>query len=357
MNYRNMTVYFLTGTGNSYRAACWLAEQAQAGGMAAAVIAAEAARPERELAAGPGQLFGLVFPVHGFTAPWHVIRFALSLPRRNGMQAFVAVPRGATKIGASPVFPGMEGTAGYLIALILSLKGYTVRGVTGLDMPSNWTLLHTSLSPANVACVLARAKAQAGQLLTRILAGRTYFNGLVCLSAGLALAPLSLLYLAVGRFWLSKLFFAANACTGCGVCVRNCPNGAVVLRGAGKPRPYWTFACDSCMRCMSFCPEKAVEAGHSLGAITFYLTTVPAGAWVINQAAGLMPGTEWLRAGWVQVAVQYPYTLISLWLSYSVFHRLSRIPLINSLFTWTTLTHFYARYHEPGTRTGNFKGD
>ena len=32
--------------------------------------------------------------------------------------------------------------------------------------------------------------------------------------------------------------------------------------GGSKSRPYWTFACESCMRCMGYCPNKAVEVSH-----------------------------------------------------------------------------------------------
>ncbi len=355
MNYKTMIVYYLTGTGNSYRAACWMIEQAMVCALSARAIAAETAQPEKELQAGPTHLLGLVFPVHGFTAPWHVIRFVLALPRQDEMHAFVAVPRGATKIGRSRVFPGLEGTAGYLVALILVLKGYSVRGVTGLDMPSNWMSLHSSLSSVNVAFVLDKAKAQTRQLLEKILSGKFYFNGIFCLMVGLVLAPLSILYMALGRFWLSKLFFVSNACTGCGVCVQNCPIGAVVMRGSKKPRPYWKFSCESCMRCMGYCPENAVESGHSLGALFYFVATIPAATWLFNQATRLLPGTEWTQTDWTCDAVQYLYILFSLWLSYYVFHWLIKIPLINWLFTWTTLTHSYDRYHEPGTKTGNFK--
>lgn len=355
MNIQTMTVYYLTGTGNSFRVACWMTEQAETCGIGARTIAMEASRTEGELKAGAEHLLGLVFPVHGFTAPWYVIRFVLSLPRREKVRAFVAVPRGATKFGCSRVFPGMEGTSGYLIALILVLKGYTVQGVTGLDMPSNWMSLHCSLSQANVKAVLSKAKMQTEQFLKEILWGNSYFNGISCLLAGVFLAPLSVLYLVLGRFYLSKLFFASNACTGCGVCVQNCPIGAVVMRGCKKPRPYWTFSCESCMRCMGYCPEKAVEAGHSLGAIFYFITTIPATNWLFNQVGGFLPGAECIQAGWVHNVAQYLYILVSLWLSYYLFHWLSKVPLINWLFTWTTLTHLYDRYHEPGTKAEDFK--
>lgn len=354
ITYQTIKVYYLTGTGNSYRVACWMIEAAEQYGIEGKVVAVEAMKPQAEIHTG-SRLIGVVFPVHGFTAPWHVIRFVLSLPRQNEVHAVVAVTRGASKVGGSPVFPGMEGTAGYLIALILALKGYAVHGVTGIDMPSNWMSLHSSLSPANIESVLHKGKEQTAKFTSRILSGKYFFNSLVCLLLGLILLPISILYLALGRFWLSKLFFASTDCTGCGICVRNCPIGAVVIRGGKKPRPYWTFSCESCMRCMGYCPEKAVEVSHSLGAVFYYLTTVPAGVWLLNHTAGLISGIAWIQEGWASYLVQYFYMLCSLWLSYLVFHRLSQVTWINRLFTWTTLTHWHDRYHEPRVKSGNFK--
>lgn len=78
-------------------------------------------------------LLGVVFPTHGLTAPWHVIRYALQLPAGKGKHAFVVATRAGTRIASVPL-PGLEGTAGYLIALILVLRGYIVRGVMGLDI-------------------------------------------------------------------------------------------------------------------------------------------------------------------------------------------------------------------------------
>ena len=67
-------------------------------------------------------------------------------------------------------------------------------------------------------------------------------------------------YLEAGcRTGISRLDIA-----GCGLCVENCPNGALRLWGSDPARPYWTYSCESCMRCMGYCPEQAVEAGHSL---------------------------------------------------------------------------------------------
>jgi hypothetical protein len=150
MPYRSATIYYLTGTGNSRRVATWFADAAVERGLDVRLGSMESARPEEELQCSPGHLLGLLLPAHGFTAPWSMVRFAARMPWGRGMHAFVAATRGGTKIGPCR-FPGMEGTTVYLIGLLLILRGYSFRGGRGIDMPSNWTALHSGMVAVGTA--------------------------------------------------------------------------------------------------------------------------------------------------------------------------------------------------------------
>ena len=44
------------------------------------------------------------------------------------------------------------------------------------------------------------------------------------------------------------------------------------------------------------------------------------------------------------------YYLPALFLSYWILLMLIRIPIVNTIFSVTTLTHYFKRYHEPETR-------
>ena len=100
------------------------------------------------------------------------------------------------------------------------------------------------------------------------------------------------------------------------------------------------------MRCMNFCPERAVEAGHSWGVALFLIAHLPFAAWLLGaltQITGLAAPT----GKWTMFWTQYSLQLLALAVAYAGFWWLIRVPLFNRLFAWTTLTRWYRRYREP----------
>lgn len=346
MHYRSMAIYFMSGTGNSFRVAVWMREIANKKDIRSKLYQGSKYYKKNDFAGESNDLLGMVFPTHGFTAPWQVIRDAMRLPPGRGKHAFVVATRAGTRIASIP-FPGLEGTAGYLIALILILKGYIVRGVMGLDMPSNWMSLHWGLNATNSKFIIDRAKLKADSFMKSILAGKKVFRGLQFLLVGLILSPISLAYLVIGRFFLSKLFFASSNCTGCGLCAQSCPVKAIRMVGSNKSRPYWTFACESCMRCMGYCPNKAVEVSHSFAIVLYFIATLPVSYYLLEGIRNFIPIEH--GAFLIKVLLDYIYTLVSIFAAYLILYWLIKIPLLNKLCTYTTFAHFYRRYHEPDT--------
>lgn len=51
-----------------------------------------------------------------------------------------------------------------------------------------------------------------------------------------------------------------DRCTGCGLCAKNCPDGAICM--TSDRRPDWTRdRCDACLRCLHHCPTFAIQRG------------------------------------------------------------------------------------------------
>jgi len=339
-------LHYLTGTGNTYRVAEWLADAARDRGLA--VRLAPIASAEATLATpGPGGMIGVLFPTHGFTAPWPVIRHLVRLPRLDGRRAVVIATRGATGWAGFRV-PGFEGTGTWLAALVLAVKGAKVVGITGVDMPANWTAIHPGLRPGNVADIVEGSEVRVRAFTEAVLDGRTTYRGWAALLFGILLVPASLGYLIVARRLLGKLFLADERCTSCGICVRTCPFGANRMAGRPRQRPYWTWRCESCMRCMNVCPENAVQAWQpGLAAIILGSSAVGATATMALTLGGLQ---RFGAAATLAAQVLGLALLLGGWsVCYAALWWASRYPPAAWFFGHTTLTRIYRRYHEPGT--------
>jgi Pyruvate/2-oxoacid:ferredoxin oxidoreductase delta subunit len=249
------------------------------------------------------------------------------------------------------IIPGMEGTGAYAVALVLALKGYSVRGVMGLDMPVSWLALHPGFDSASAEMIISSAKQKVTAFTGDVFSGRRHWGGILSLILGLSLLPVTLAYLLMGRFWLAKLFFANERCNGCGICAQSCPRHAIHMWSGwfGQPaKPYWTYSCESCMRCMAYCPQQAVEASHTLAFLLYFAAAIPITLLVFKWMAGIWPALAGLNNEFTRALVQYAIRLILIAVIYLIFSALTRLPIFGWMASHTTLTRWYRRYHAPG---------
>lgn len=344
LKYKRVLLYYFSGTGNSYRVATWISDYAHARGAEVSVIPIGRAKPRAEL--DNNTIMGIVMPTHGFTASWSIIKFLLKLPRKTGCHAFCLTTRAGLKFG-NLLTPGIGGSATFIVSLLLFLKKYSVRGISGIDMPSNWLSLHSGLKTEDARVIIEFAHMKTHYFAERILRGdRIWFTpeNKVELILGLVLLPISILYLLFSRIFLAKIFFANPRCTGCGICAQNCPKGAIKMWGKKRPLPYWTYKCESCMRCMAYCPLHAIEAGQGWLILLIFIVTIPVSTYLhIN---GTIPG----------FLLQITYYFVSAANLYLFLMLLTRIPGIRNILPWTTFTRVYRRYHEPDTSLKDLSG-
>lgn len=345
--YQAVHAHFMTGTGNSYKIAGWCAQTAAERGLASGLVQIRAGEQSRPVPSGALAVFA--FPTHGFTAPWLMMKYVWRLPQGGKSHAAVLPSRAGIRV-KGVFLPGLEGTAGYLIALLLWLRGYSVRAVCGVDMPSNWTALHWGLSPENSAVITALAAGKVKTLLSSLLAGHRHYDGLVQLTIGLLLAKISFIYLILGQLILAKLFFAADNCTGCGLCQTICPKQAVHMAGR-PPRPYWTYTCDSCMACFNFCPQKAIQVSPLVILLFYYLATVPVLAYAIHFAATRF-GLVLEAAPLLGFGINYIYTLLAVAAAYWLLHLSFGSRLLRFIAAQLSHTRYFRRYTAPGVSLG-----
>jgi ferredoxin len=330
-----------SGTGNTLRAARWFAGE----GGDVRTLDAPGATTLRD-----GAMLLLATPTHGFTAPWSVVRFAWSLPAGKGRPAAVLCTRAGLCVGPFEP-PGVAGTAPFLLALVLWLRGYRVRGAASVNMPSNWTTLHPGLSPASVTRLLATGERDVRAFSTRLSTGRgSWFTANLAyeLVFGLLLAPVSLLYVLFAGRMLGQYFFASPACTRCGQCALACPAGAITMEGQ-PARPAWSTACTSCMRCMAYCPSKAIEVSWVWGLVSTALSVLPALAWWA--AFGVPHPTGLPVFDWALLSVAYlVFSAVVLAPLTRLVWRLRGAPRLNRVAMRLSPSHWWRRYREPNTR-------
>ena len=352
VNYEKCILYYLSGTGNTFRVASWIENKLTDTGTEVVLVPIEAADFEDELAGSENArlLVGFLMPVHGFTLPWLMLKRLLEVPKNINADVFISSTRGGLKF--KRLFtPGISGSAMFVAALILALKGFSVKWIKSFDMPSNWMSLHSGLKEKNARAIIERTESRVTPFAEKIIEGKKHLfhvNSISELLWGLVLLPVSIPYMFMGRFGLAKLFFSGHTCNGCGLCARSCPVGAIEMRGIPNGRPFWTMKCESCMRCMAYCPLEAVEVHQPTLAAYYYASILPA-VYAAEKTVSLLPDSSGLVYQGVYTAASIGFYFLSLVLVYNGLYLLSRIRFFNRLLCYTTLTHVYRRYHEPDT--------
>ncbi|MBI2388479.1 MAG: hypothetical protein HYV09_02580 [Deltaproteobacteria bacterium] len=345
-------LHVMSGTGNSLRAARWAEAGLSEAGVPTHVRLIDGAAPIVEPDGGKRALVGIFMPTHGFTAPWLAIKFVARMPRRAGADALCVATRASMKLGPFAT-PGMSGTATLVVATILALKGYRIRGLLGLDMPSNWLQVHPGFAPQSVSFVLDKARPRVEWLVSRVLGGRVaipFWGFLYDVVSGVPLLPISFLYLIYGRLFFGKMFFASDRCDGCGLCEIGCPVSGVKVIGKSRPRPYWNYHCESCNRCVAFCPRKAIEIGHGWATFLTVLGVVPLVPFFVATAPIWTRWLELLGSRWLFVVAYVAFSYVSLLALYPVYYLLLKLRPLNLVTTFTAVTRFWRRHKDPGTK-------
>lgn len=320
-----------------------MAEQARLLGVEAAADSIDfSAKPGLPAA---GDLVGFVFPVHGFTTISAMLHFVWRFPRGNrSVSVFTAAATGGCRIGPVKV-PGWEGSGLYLPLLVLWLKGYRCAGALPMrSTPENWTALVPACREADCRSMMEATHVEALSFVREMLAGRRVFRGKVSLLFGIIALPASVLYLCFARFFLAKMFFASSRCNGCGLCAQGCPLSAIAMK---RGRPYWKLQCESCMRCMNYCPQRAIQASQLLALLFLIFGAGRLAGASTSLLKGCLGGrfAEW--TGWL---LSLPLSILVLVAVYRLWFFLLGWRPFNLFFEYTTLTRWFRRYREPDTR-------
>jgi ferredoxin len=355
--YDNLLIIYYSGTGNSKRVSEWIVQEAQGQGLKTHISSYHNFNPI-DIADFTGKtLIGFFSATHGFNMPHSMLKFLFRFNLLKGSDIFIGNTRAGMKL--SKLFlPGLSGIALYFPALVMSVRGYKVKAMYPVDLPSNWISLHPGVRRKVADSMVKHYEKLTKRFASKVLSGqRVFLKSFVLLPLDLLVAPIAIGYYLVGRFVLAKTFIANYNCTKCGLCMEQCPTRSIVLK---DNRPYWKFTCESCMKCMNFCPERAIETAHSMVFLLLFVLIA-----VVNPylSAKIMDLVALLFNGSIVVfeplyfVVKWAVALTFFFLGYKFLHYLMGFPRINKMITYTTLTtwKFWRRYKIPGSVSAHLK--
>lgn len=334
-NNQQWIIFYFSGTGNARQIAFWFSEFAISKRIDCRLYDIAKTDIRAIGVIDPQALIFLVSPTHGFNYPKITLDFIRHFPKGKNKVVLMNT-RGGLKLG-SFVTPGLTGVAFYLSSLILTLKGFRIKGLIPFDMPSNWISVHPALRPKAVDFILEKNKSRVGKHAEQLFSGRTDFLASRDIVQDILIAPIALGYYFAGRFALAKSFYASVACDNCGLCIKQCPVKAIK---SINNRPFWKFSCESCMKCMNACPKQAIESAHGLFVVTSLLSSSILST-LLYQYLHSVFHSETIRTIFWNLSFFF-----LLWFLYRVQHLMLKNKFLAKLISFTSLTHyrFWGRY-------------
>jgi Pyruvate/2-oxoacid:ferredoxin oxidoreductase delta subunit len=192
---------------------------------------------------------------------------------------------------------GYEGASGGEAARILKKKGYKVKIVDTIGLPENLTVIANPLPQEARDVLFARADKKLLAISSDIASGQSVKAYKV--GDWFATAFGELFFTNLGRWQIGKHYVVDPSCSGCGLCARCCPAGAIRMRGG---RPVWSLSCDGCLLCFNLCPSKAIQFSP-LRLALFLALSVLILILSLNVTAGLATNAGFSGQPWDLLAV------------------------------------------------------
>lgn len=224
-------IFYFTGTGNSYDAARQLAGDDKLVNIAECV-----AKKEYSFELGKEETVGIVFPVYFGGIPSIIQYFIKKLTfDRKPAYLYSVLTCGGDGFGAE-----------CMLVKELEKQGLDVDAVVTIVMPDNYILMYEPATDEERAKALEKSKVTLAELKEKLDA-REHIDP----KAGLvARAATTLMYPAYVHGRKTKKFWSDEGCTGCGLCEKRCPEGAIRLI---NKKPEWIkercVQCLACLRC------------------------------------------------------------------------------------------------------------
>ncbi len=245
-----VSIFYFSGTGNTWWVARELAGGLGARGMGGDALSIEKVAPyEVEEIIAASKMVGFGYPIYGSDLPEPMKEFIISLPAQREKPAFVFCTQWL-----------WSGDGARVGATFLEERGFKVFWGEHFLMPNNVCISAMYLPYTNdrekLKPVLARASRRIERLADRIRDRKPFyrgFSGLAAFSGALQRVPFRLVYPRIKHL----VGIEASRCRDCGLCVKLCPAGNLSWQKK-EEKIEAGGNCMLCQRCYCFCPSSAI---------------------------------------------------------------------------------------------------
>ena len=241
---KNIRIDYYTGTGGSEWVARLLADKLKSDNRNVAVNRIYRANI-KDMETLETDYYILIFPVHSFCAPKPVYEWVEHLVGNHCKTAVISVSGGGNVI---------TNTARRCKTVkLLKKSNFNVIYEEMVRMPNNWM---KAPNKKNYTHILSKLPKKIDQIAQTVISEQR---------RGKIIYWIDYLISALGEAEKGGTYKFGNgikvldACTGCGLCAKNCCSSNIQIERELHTKPKFGNQCDMCLGCVYNCPQKALQ--------------------------------------------------------------------------------------------------
>ncbi len=252
---KNISIFYFSGTGNTWWAANRFAGKLAGAGFSVKTISVEHKQELTADTCAKSDIIFLFYPIYGSDRPEIIKEFISRLPdvpKESGPKQFGIV---CTQLLFS-------GDGAWMEHQLIENRGYKINWALHLKMPNNISvpgfIFSFSNNTAKLSKTLNRSESRLETLAGMVSRNRQFLQGTSFVSNLLGLmqrAPFRKMLPA----YQNLFSIAPDKCTRCGQCIKLCPVENIIFGNEDCGGfPEFQDSCNFCMRCYNFCPTQAI---------------------------------------------------------------------------------------------------
>ena len=234
-------IFCFSGTGNSLHVAQMIAEEMQ---EQIIMMTETECQQKKKYTLKEHEKIGFIFPIYWCGMPVLVEKFIKDLVVMNY--------EGNYTYGVATF--GQVANNGMLdLEKLLQIKGIVLQAKYEVKMVDNYVIGYEIVNKEKQKLILAEADKKIMGIVESI---RSEEEVKIKDLLGHVVKPMVYHFYKIRKH--HNKFYVTDTCVGCGICEVQCPCNVIKLK---DEKPVWEENCSFCLKCINYCPKKAIQYG------------------------------------------------------------------------------------------------